>query len=166
MKPFWLGLAILAGAGELRAGAPADFSRYQIILDRSPFGPVTAVGAAEVAPSFSQKYQLVALVNSNAGLGVLQAVILDRESNRTFFRAAGETVEGAVKLVSIQHQPPKIVLQAGLETASLSFVDRPNAPISVAAAAPPPNPPGGPAAAPTGRPTSPVQRIPFRRSAQ
>jgi hypothetical protein len=156
-----------------------EFSRYQPIIDRSPFGPVVASGVAEVAPGFAQRYQFVALVTSNAGAGLLQAIIFDRDTNRSYFRAQGETLDRAVRVERIDVDPPKLVLKSGLETAQLSFQARPATPVAAVApgmpsrtGAPPtatPYQPGssGPPAQ-IGQPDQPsqpsgVRRIPFRR---
>lgn len=147
-----------------------DFSRYQPIIDRSPFGPVLASGVAEAAPGFAKRYQFVALVNSNSGDGMLQAIIFDREANRSYFRAQGETLDRAVKVERIDVDPPKLVLKSGLETAQLSFRARPTTPVGIGAAGLQ-RLPGNPTGEMPGQPVQPdqpgqpppIRRIPFRR---
>jgi hypothetical protein len=136
---------------------PTDFARYQVILDRAPFGPVAA-GAEVAQPNFASRYLFVALVNSNGEEGVLQAIIHNKETNHSSFRAEGEVLDNDVKVVRIESKPPKVVLQAGLEVGTLTFQERtPGAAAPMMAggtpgAAPPPPP------SPTG-----IRRIPFRR---
>ena len=130
-----------------------SFARYQPIIDRSPFGQVQS-GAADPTPNWMTRFTWGGLVVSNAGIGPVQAIILDKEGNRTYFRAEGETIDPGVKVLRIEQQPPKLVLQNGLETGTLTFQDRPT--VAAASIAPPP---GAPAAA---SPTT-IRRIPFRR---
>jgi hypothetical protein len=132
------------------------FARYQVILDRSPFGaPVGPGSASEAPPPFSTRYAFVGVVKT-ASSGALLAIIQDRERNRPYFVAEGETIPNeSVKLVRIEHSPSKIVLQQGLEVATLAY-----------------QPAGaGVASAPSGvpqpaQPSAPVlgrRRIPFMR---
>lgn len=151
--------------------ATEELARYQIIMDRQPFGSVASLNAPAPIPSFSTKYQFVAIVNSNSGMGVIQAVIFDKDQNRSLFRAEGEMLDANVKLTKIQLQPPKVTIQSGLESAQLSFADRPNAPMAPVANAPgqPARPavPTIPSGIPNQNPnpaTPSVRRIPFRRS--
>lgn len=130
-----------------RAETAQDFSRYQIIIDRSPFGAVktAAVDSAANTPTF-QRYQLVAIVVSNGGLGPVQAGIFDRESNRSYYLAAGESIDTGLKVIKIDERPPvKVELMAGLERAQLTFQDRPSTPAApVAGGIRPPFTPGNP----------------------
>ncbi|MCG3149246.1 MAG: hypothetical protein PCFJNLEI_02706 [Verrucomicrobiae bacterium] len=153
MRVFWLWLLC---AGLVHA---EDFSRYQIVIDRSPFGPVSAANTVDV-PQPLKRFQFVALVMSNGQAGVLQAIIHDQEANRSYFRAQGETLDGGVRVERIDLDPPKLVLKLGLETANLVFQDRPSGP---AVAVVNPAQPAQPAQA--GRPNQPnvIRRIPFRR---
>jgi hypothetical protein len=160
-------IAIIMGMGAgivalTAATESAPFSRYQIIIDQSPFGG-NAGGPAGDAPSpLRDQYLLVGVVNEEGQ--PLQAVIQDRANvHRIHFRSEGETINNEVKVVKIEANPAKIVLQKGLDTASLSLQPRTTAasPTPVAA----PGAPGAPtmsgAAAP-GAPGEP-RRIPFRR---
>lgn len=162
MKTWALAVVVASGAF---ATESQDFARYQIIVDRSPFGPVTAAGVPDAVPSFAQRFQLVGIVTSNGLPVTAQAVLLDKEPtpNRTWFKSEGELIDGGIKVLKIQDaasSKAKVVIQFGLDTATLTFADRPNTP---AAAAPqpgqPPQPPGGI----PGRPPI-IGRIPFRRS--
>lgn len=141
-------MSSVAGATET-----VNFARYQPIIDRSPFGQVQS-GAAEPTPNWMTRFTWSGLVVSNSGNGLVQAIILDKEGNRSYFRAEGETIDPGIKVLRIEPQPPKLVLQNGLETGTLTFQDRPTVAPAAAAA-----PPGSPAAAPA--PT--IRRIPFRR---
>jgi hypothetical protein len=142
-----------------RAAESYKYDRYQVILERAPFGPVSATEGPGAAPNFATQLQLVALVESNSVLP--QAGILDKQANRTYYRAEGESIDD-VKVVSIDLTARKVVTQKGLEKATLTFEQRPNTPLpggAAPAAVPRPVVPGQP------RPIAPpgVRRIPFRR---
>jgi hypothetical protein len=140
----------------------ADFTRYQTIIDRSPFGQVLGAGTVVAAPWLAS-WQYVGNAVSNSGNGLVQAIIANKENNHWFFRAEGETLEGGITIVKIDRtqNPPKLVLKNGLETGTLSFPER----TAVAAAAPaPPNPIGLPGMTPPQPPgATPNRRIPFQR---
>ena len=162
------GLALVVATAAL-ANEPADFSRYQIIVDRSPFGAVTAAGVPDAVPNFAQRFQLVGLVTSNGSPSKVQAILLDREANRSWFKAEGEWIkadadpnDSGVKVVRIQDAlttKAKVVIQFGLETAALSFPERPAGPVAAPV-------PGQPQPAPGAMPARPpfAGRIPFLRS--
>ena len=162
------GLALVVATVAL-ANEPADFSRYQIIIDRSPFGAVTAAGVPDALPNFAQRFQLVGLVTANGSPGKVLAILLDRDANRSWFKTEGEWIKAdsdpndtGVKVVQIQDAQttkPKVIIQFGLERATLSFSERPAGP----AVAPVP---GQPQPAPGAMPARPpfAGRIPFRRS--
>jgi len=155
--------------------ATRDFQRYQVIIDRMPFGGQLGGAAGNNAAPFASRFVLVGLVSANGPGGELQAVISDKSvQNRIYFKGEGETVDG-VKVVKINPDLPNrsVVLQQGLETATLTFPERrevvpPRRPAGV------PGLPGMPAAVdaapaaenpPTTAPASatPPRRIPFRR---
>jgi hypothetical protein len=130
-----------------------DFSRYRIILDRSPFSP--PAGSVEApTPGFATRFSFIGTVRTNDD-EPLTAVIQDKEANnRIYFKTEGDTI-GAVSIVTIGESPgAKLVLKQGLETATLTLETK----ASVGAAPPQPTPerpvPGIPAG---------VRRIPFRR---
>ncbi len=133
-----------------------DISRYQIIIDRSPFGAIP--GSANAAqPNFSTRFVLVGLVDSNSAAQQLQAIIMDKEKNSTYFKSEGESIED-VKILHIESKPAKVVIQKELETATLTYADRPNSTG--------PSPAGTPQAPPGFAPPNPARvggRIPFRR---
>ena len=160
MKLWLIAWALAGGAW---ATEPQDFVRYQVIVDRSPFGLVTAANMPEAVPSFAQRVQLVGIVTSTGQPILVQAVLYDREATRSWFKAEGEMIDGGVKVALIQDpltSKAKVVLQYGLERASLTFPER----AAGSAATPVPGQPtvNAPGAVPM-RPPFPG-RIPFRRS--
>jgi hypothetical protein len=156
------GLFSFAIALPALATETTDFSRYQTIVERAPFGAVQGV-AQDTKPNWLERYQYVGNIVSNAGNGPVQAILFDKEASRSYFRAEGEMLDPDVSVVSIDinQRPPKIVLKKGLETGTLTFPERStvaSAPMPSQAAPPVPGMPGAAAAQP---PT--IRRIPFRR---
>lgn len=150
-----------------QAAAPAadshGFSRYQIILDRSPFTP--PAGSVDTPqPGFATRFSFIGTTRTNETEPVT-AIIQDKETNnRIFFKTEGETIAtaiGTVTIVSITQSPgAKLLLKQGLETATLTLETK----AGVGAAVPPPAPVPGVGAqppVPLGQPG--VRRIPFRR---
>ena len=140
-------------AGVCGATETADFARYQPLIDRSPFGQVQGT-PTDAPPNWLANYVFVGLTQSNSGDGAVQAIISTKDNSHWYFRTAGEMVDPGVKVLRVDQQPPKLVLQNGLETGTLTFQDRPT--VAPAPGAPPP---GAPATAPSPN----IRRIPFRR---
>ena len=88
-------------------------SRYMIIIERSPFGPVGGTGPPEAAP-FAARYTLVGYVNSNDVARTPLAIIFNKETNRSYFRAEGETLDD-VKVLRLERvgNVAKLVLHRG-----------------------------------------------------
>ena len=140
-----------------------DFSRYQVIIDRLPFG---AMSTAENAPQppFSARFTFVGMAKEDDTKPLL-AFIFDKEHNQTFFKAEGETIDEitVVKIERADKAPAKLTLKQGLEVATLFMETK----TSVGPA--PPTPSAQPQPAIPGLPvaTVPMQpgvgRIPVRR---
>ncbi len=152
-----LGATLLCASVTAITGAgaeEADLGPYQVIIDRSPFGAVPGLASADVQPDFATRFVLVGIVNSNGEDNVLQAIILDKQKNITHFTGEGESID-EVKVMHITDKPAKVVIQRGLETATLTFPE--HAPLG--SGGPAPQQGNGP-----GYPTpNRIQRIPFRR---
>lgn len=156
-----MAVAVTPGGGVSQSSTNVhDFSRYQIILDRSPFSP--PAGSVEVPqPGFASRFSFIGTAQTNDDEPVM-AIIEDKEANnRIYFKTAGETI-GAVTIVSIGQSPgAKLLLKQGLETATLTLEAKASVGAAPSATTPGENPlqPGGPMpGAPAG-----VRRIPFRR---
>jgi hypothetical protein len=162
-------LGVLVAAALSAAATPSaeethGFARYQIILDRSPFGPVpgSANPAAAAQPGFSQRLTLVGIVQSNGQDGVVQAIIDDKTGHRTYFKTEGEAIDD-VKVLHIEIKPPQsVVVQRGLETATLTFPE-PSATAAQPPGARPPQPGSAMQSEPNAPPPVGIRRIPFRR---
>jgi hypothetical protein len=143
------------------------FERYQVIVDRSPFGAAPAAGGPVApAPGWAEAFTFVGVVPDPFSTNVL-AIIQDRE--RSYLRAVGETIgEAKVKDIVAAGRASQLLLQRGLEVVPLRFKD-PAAggvpPLPVMAAGTPGvptvQPGGGPPAG--GATVPPRRRIPFRR---
>ena len=116
------------------------------------------------------RYAFVGMVSTTENNHPL-AIIQDKEqNNRIYFKAEGDMID-TIKVVKIGQSPPKLVLQQGLEVATLSYQARGGGPLPVLApgmAQPMPNMPNiaapGTTAPGTFARTQPTpRRIPFRR---
>jgi len=144
---------------EARGSELYQVDRFKIILERAPFGPVSPTEGAGAPPNFAAQLQLVALVYSNSILP--QAILFDKQSNRSYFKAEGESIDD-VKIVSIDLTARKVAIQKGLEKATLTFEQKPNTAAPGGAPAQALPQPGVPTPQ---MPTAPgARRIPFRRS--
>jgi len=138
-----------------------NFSRYQIIVDRSPFGSPGTAADAPQAP-FAARFNLIGLAQLS-DKQPLMAIIQDKEANnRIYFKSAGDSI-GGVAVVSVEKSPTaKLVLKQGLETATLTLETKPGneKPLPGSMGRPLPQQlvqPRGPGSAPGSR------RIPFIR---
>ena len=152
----------LVGSAVHATDALHDFSRYQVIVDRAPFGAM-AVGADVPQPSFSAHYTFVG--TEKVDEKPLTAIIFDKDGSQTFFKAEGETMgeTSVVKIEKTDKGQVKLVLKQGLEVATLMLETK------TGVGAPPPAPgaqpqPAIPGVSPMPAPVQPgVRRIPFRR---
>ena len=119
MNRYTIGIACLLAA-TVAVAEQTEFAKYQVIIDRAPFGALSGPGPAAGAPSFTQQFKFVGIVESNR---IVQAIINDTKGNRVYFRSAGETIDN-VKIVSVDVEPPQLTLQRGLETGMLEFEER------------------------------------------
>src|SRR5881397_218700 len=75
-----LGLAASIAAS---ATESTDFDRYKSIIDRAPFGAIQS--APTGPPNWAERWQYVGNTVSNSGNGPVQAILFDKESNRSHF---------------------------------------------------------------------------------
>lgn len=159
-------LVMGARAGVIHAAEGThDFSRYQIILDRAPFGQMSAADAAAQQPPFSTRFTFMGIAKAGDDKPLL-AIILDKERNQMRFVSEGDTI-GSVSVVKIEkvgRGPAKVVLKQGLELATLVLEPKAGgatpAPGPQAVPGQPPQPGQVPGQVPT---QSGGRRLPFRR---
>ena len=104
-----------------------DFSRYEVILDRRPFGeaPSDAELAAAAAPvipagpSFVDSLQMCAITD---GGGALRVGFLDMKTNppKTYFLFVGESEDG-IEVVSADYDAETALLRKGTEERVLAM---------------------------------------------
>jgi hypothetical protein len=156
-------LSISVGTTMVRATEGThDFARYQVILDRAPFGQMVIGGPESQQPGFSTRFTFVGTAQVGPDQP-LQAIIMDKEGNHVHFKSEGDTI-GAISIVKIEKTDrgtTKLVMRQGLEDAT--FVLEPKA----GGGGPSPGSPatgGQPGQPPTPQPMQPgLRRIPFRR---
>lgn len=111
----WLA-AILPGLADT-----PDFSKYQVILDRKPFGvaPPPEVAAPVFTPenSFAKTLRMCALLEDDNGIRI---GLIDQSNNKNFFLSVGQTEEG-VELVSASYEDEEAVLRKGAEMAVIKL---------------------------------------------
>ena len=103
--------------------AQYDFSRYQIIIDRKPFGeppppPPLPTKATPQAESFARNIRLSGLVEKDDGS--IQVGFVDKQSNKSYFLSEGESEDG-IELVSASYEDEEAVLQKGGEMAVIQL---------------------------------------------
>ena len=162
--------------------ATADFTRYQVILDRMPFGAEAVPGpepgkgpdGRPLPPpeSFTKTLKMCA-VTRNALTGRLQVGLVDTATKKNYFIAVGESEDG-ITVVDADYDNEKALLSKGEEQVWMTMSDvttmaavtppagGPGRPALPAMAVPPPMAPAsGPAAAPLGRPDLQVRHRDF-----
>lgn len=111
---------VIAGWGAIltaQATTTQDFSRYQVILDRSPFGevaPIVLPGAAglAIAESFAKDYEMKAIIDNGDNI---QVGILDKKTKKHIYLDIGQEI-GGMQLVSANYEKEEAVLKMGAET--------------------------------------------------
>ncbi|MBN1268122.1 MAG: hypothetical protein JXB04_00920 [Kiritimatiellae bacterium] len=102
--------------------ASPGFERYQVILDRKPFGeappPEVVVKPLLASESFARNLRLCALLEVEDG--GLRAGIVDQQTKESFFLSEGEVVEG-IELVSADYENDEAVIRKGSEMAVLKM---------------------------------------------
>ena len=108
--------AILPGRGDT-----PDFSKYQVILDRKPFGvaPLPEVAAPVFTPenSFAKTLRMCALLEDDNGIRI---GLIDQSNNKNFFLSVGQTEEG-IELVSASYDEEEAVIRKGEEMAVIKL---------------------------------------------
>jgi len=99
------------------AATTTDFNRYQVILDRNPFGevaPIVPAGDAGLAvgESFAKDYEMKAIIDDG---DKIQLGILDKKTNKHIYLNIGQEISG-MQLVSVNYDKEEAVLKMGAET--------------------------------------------------
>lgn len=117
--PFVLATLMICFGGKT---APAvttgsEFTRYQIILDRKPFGEVTPSEASPtqeaLGVAISRDLEMKAIIDDGTGIRI---GLLDKKTNKNFSLGVGENHDG-LTLVSVNYENEEAVVKKGAETA-------------------------------------------------
>jgi hypothetical protein len=118
-------LPIMLMAGVMQASV-ADFSRYEVILSRRPFGeppPVSNTGATEkpvqTGPSFADSLKLVALTYNRGDVRV-GFVDTRQKPQKTYFLFVGDRQDG-IEVVSASYEDERVVLRKDGDERTLSM---------------------------------------------
>lgn len=94
-----------------------EFSRYQVILDKKPFGEVapleTIQPQAALGDVIARELEMKSIIDEGTSIRVGW---LDKKTNKNFSMAVGETHEG-LELVSVNYDEEEAVVKKGGETA-------------------------------------------------
>lgn len=127
---FWRLLLLLIIGVPMRSpasiGAPPDFDRYAIILERSPFGlptvahsPSSPPPSSPVAPAVAAAWRLCALTDSSSGLRI-GLIDLSEQPPRSYLAKVGDTVSD-VTLCAADYQGEWVELRDATGTWRLSL---------------------------------------------
>ncbi|MBU4200154.1 MAG: hypothetical protein KKE37_11145 [Verrucomicrobia bacterium] len=129
-------------------GGP-EFNRYQVILDRKPFGEIipaeTAATTSAPTETLTRELEMRAIIDD--GNNTLRVGFLDKKTKKTFYLGVGETNE-TYELVSVNYDDEEAMLKKGMETTI--FTLKPNKT---------PAGPSGPGLAPGPIPGAPVRTL-------
>lgn len=116
---YCLGVAIAGWGAALvaHAATTTDFSRYQVILDRNPFGEVAPIAVASnagvaLSESFAKDYEMKAIIDDG---DKIQVGILDKKTNKHIYLNIGQEI-GGMQLVSANYDKEEAMLKMGNET--------------------------------------------------
>jgi len=108
---------LCGGEAALAVVTGHDFARYQVILDKKPFGEVTpsevAQPQAALGDTISKELEMKSIVDDGAGIRI---GLLDKKINKNISLGVGENYEG-IQLVSVDYDNEEAVLKKGDETA-------------------------------------------------
>ncbi len=119
----------------------ADFTRYQVILDRLPFGSeavpaaagAAAVDAQPAAPAITKTLKMCAITRHDR-TGALQVGLVDTATKKNYFIAVGETEDG-ITVVEADYEAEKALLSKDGQETWITMTD-----VATMAATPTPPP--------------------------
>ncbi len=109
------------------AVSPPTFERYQVILERQPFGPALSAESTEASTTSTT---MVATSATGEALGLracglvqvegegLRAGLVDSKTGKSYFLAPGEMEDG-IRVASVNFETEEVVVQRGSEMAIL-----------------------------------------------
>ncbi len=105
---------------------PVTFDRYQIIIDRAPFGALPPPASAQAAPSgppppgFADSLRLAMIVEDD-DTGEKRIGFVDKRNNRSYTMTVGDPPQDNITVVSVDFAKDEAVLQQGTEMALLKL---------------------------------------------
>ena len=148
----------------LAAAAVADlpdvtFDRYQIIIDRAPFGalaPPVNLAAANAGgpppPGFADSLRMAMIVEDD-DTGEKRIGFVDKRNNRPYTMTVGDAPIDGITVVSVDFEKEEAVLQQGAEMALMKLSS--GEVQKIEGGQPVPNPAGGP-------PQPPAQNLSYQ----
>ena len=120
----WALIFLSFGVCALAAVAAHDFSRYQVILDKQPFGEITpsetALPTAALGEVVAKEIEMKSIIDDGTGVRV---GLFDKKIKKHFSLGVKEVYEG-LELVSVDYDNEEAVVVKGGESAVLKL--RPN----------------------------------------
>jgi hypothetical protein len=119
-----LALGLFVGAVGAAFAATPGFERYQVILDRKPFGapppaPEPVRPPTPKADSFAKKLRLSMILETDDGS--MRVGIVDSTDNKSFMLSVGESTGTGIELISGSFEEGEAVLKKGDEMAVLNI---------------------------------------------
>lgn len=144
-------LAILCAAAVEATQTAFPFDRYQVILQRKPFGELPAPEPPPPPPqpqadSFAKSLRLSMIVDVNDGES-MKVGFVDTRTGRSYLLMPGESQDG-IEVVSASWKDEEAILKQGAEMALIKIASG-----EVRAIGPGQQPPGGPVAQSAARPS-------------
>jgi hypothetical protein len=121
-----LGLAVwLWAAGICVAGAANDFDRYNVVLERMPFGePEAAPGSAgqpvPEAVSFAKDLKMCAITDSDGAIAV-GFVNIALNPPKAYYMHVGDPAEDGLEVVKADYEAQRALLRKGAEEKWISM---------------------------------------------
>jgi len=114
----WCWIVVVASNMAISASS-STWNRYQIIVDRDPFGPGKNVPLdTAVADSFAKNLRMCAVLDLPAGLRV---GLFDTKTKKDVYLKVGETSEDGIQLVSANYRQEEAVLKKDHEIVRLKI---------------------------------------------
>lgn len=109
---------LVGGAGPVFSAITShEFSRYQVILDKKPFGEVTPSEAvqpqAALGDIITKEVEMKSIIDEG---NAIRVGWLDKKTSKSFSLIVGEIYEG-LQLVSVDYDKEEAVVKKGAETA-------------------------------------------------
>ena len=115
MKPFlfsviFLVLVVTATFKSTSSFAESDFSRYQVIIDRSPFGSSGEVSLPVISPEAAKEINRDYLLTGIITIGSVKKVVIeDKKKNEHYYLNEGDSID-RLKIFSIDVKEEEVIL--------------------------------------------------------